>query len=108
MAIVYVAIQSEKELIDRDLTRDVWQEALDSVRTIKAENVGAVRQLDLPLASEARQKTGLSQKRFAELMGVSVRTLQDWEQGRRNPSGAAASLLQVARQRPDVLHEIFG
>ena len=103
-----MAIKSEKELIARVLKRDVWQEALDAVLSIKAGDIGAVRHVSVPLASEARQKAGLSQKRFAELMGVSVRTLQDWEQGRRNPSGAAASLLQVASQRPDVLHEIFG
>jgi putative transcriptional regulator len=103
-----MAIKSEKELIARDIKRDVWQETLDAVRSIKAGNIGAVRHVPLPLASEARQKAGLSQKRFAELMGVSLRTLQDWEQGRRNPSGAAASLLQVASQRPDVLHEVFG
>lgn len=103
-----MAIKSEKELVARDLKRDVWQEALDAVRSIKAGEVGAVRLVPVPLASEARQKAGLSQKRFAELMGVSVRTLQDWEQGRRKPSGAAVSLLQVARQRPDVLHDVFG
>lgn len=103
-----MATESEKDLIARDLKRDVWQETLDAVRSIKAGAIGAVRHIPLPLASEARQKAGLSQKRFAELMGVSVRTLQDWEQGRRKPSGAAASLLQVAKQRPDVLHEVFG
>lgn len=103
-----MATKSEKELIARDLKRDVWQETLDAVRSIKAGNVGAIRHVPLPLASEARHKVGLSQKRFAELMGVSVRTLQDWEQGRRNPSGAAAALLQVASQRPDVLHDVFG
>jgi len=70
-----VATQSEKELVARDLKRDVWQEALDAVRSIKAGTIGAVRHVPLPLASEARQKAGLSQKRFAELMGVSVRML---------------------------------
>lgn len=97
-----------RERIASDLERDVWQETLDAVRSIKAGKVGAVRQVSVPLASEARHKAGLSQKRFAELMGVSIRTLQDWEQGRRRPSGAAASLLQVASQRPDILHEVFG
>ncbi len=41
-------------------------------------------------------KTGLSQNAFAELLGVSVRTLQDWEQGRREPCGAAKTLLKIA------------
>lgn len=44
---------------------------------------------------------------FAALLGVSVRTLQEWEQGRRKPSGAAASLLVLAQKRPDVLREVF-
>jgi len=50
-----------------------------------------------------REKTGLSQSRFAELLGVSVRTLQDWEQGRRAPSGAARTLLLIADRNPQAL-----
>lgn len=99
---------SEKKLMERDSHRDVWQEALDSVRQIKAGKVGAIRTVELPPVVDARQRTGLSQSKFADLLGVSVRTLQDWEQGRRKPSKAAASLIQVARQRPDVLREVFG
>jgi putative transcriptional regulator len=99
---------NEKELVERDLNRDIWQETLDSVKDIKAGRVGAVRTVDLPPAVEARQKVGLSQARFADLLGVSVRTLQDWEQNRRQPSRAAASLIQIAKQRPDVLKEVFG
>jgi putative transcriptional regulator len=99
---------NEKELLERDLKRDVWQETLDSVRSIKAGNVGRVETMELPPVVEARQRVGLSQSRFAELLGVSVRTLQDWEQGRRKPSRAAMSLIQIAKQRPDVLREVFG
>ena len=58
--------------------------------------------------AEARHKAGLSQAQFAVLLGVSKRTLQDWEQGRREPSGAAKSLLKIAEKRPDVLREVFG
>ena len=54
----------------------------------------------------ARQKSGLSQTQFANLLGVSVRTLQEWEQGRRQPSGAAKTLLRVAMAHPDVLREL--
>ena len=100
--------RSEKELIERDLNRDVWQETLDAIKSIKAGKVGAVRTVELPPVVEARRKSGLPQSQFAELLGVSVRTLQDWEQGRRQPSRAAASLIQIARQRPDVLREVFG
>ncbi|ASC65041.1 helix-turn-helix domain-containing protein [Achromobacter denitrificans] len=56
--------------------------------------------------SEARNRVGLPQTDFAELLGVSVRTLQDWEQGRRTPSGAAKTLLQVAMLHPETLREL--
>lgn len=47
-----------------------------------------------------REKTGLSQERFAILMGVSVRTLQNWEQGHRKPKGPAVSLLRIVDKDP--------
>ncbi|AOU97065.1 transcriptional regulator [Acidihalobacter yilgarnensis] len=47
-----------------------------------------------------RERTGLSQGRFALLMGVSVRTLQNWEQGRRQPQGPAESLLRIVKNDP--------
>lgn len=53
----------------------------------------------------ARAGTGLSQSQFAELMGVSVRTLQDWEAGRRQPSGAAQTLLRIAATHPRIVRE---
>jgi len=99
---------NEKDLIGRDENRDVWQETLDAVRSIKSGKIGHIETVELLPVVEARQKTGLSQSRFAKLLGVSVRTLQDWEQGRRQPSRAAKSLIQIAKQRPDVLHEVFG
>ncbi len=101
-------VMNKKELIERDSNRDVWQETLDAVRSIKAGKVGHVETVQLLPVVEARQKAGLSQSRFAELLGISVRTLQDWEQGRRKPSRAAMSLIQIAKQRPDVLREVFG
>jgi len=55
--------------------------------------------------SATRQKLGLSQIRFARLLGISVRTLHHWEQRSRTPSGAARVLLRVAAQHPEAVLE---
>ncbi|WP_442953306.1 helix-turn-helix domain-containing protein [Paucibacter sp. XJ19-41] len=60
----------------------------------------------MPAAARARAQVGLSQRDFAPLLGVSARTLQDWEQGRREPNGAARTLLRVAVAHPEVLREL--
>lgn len=99
---------TEKEVLERDAKRDIGSELLQSVREMKAGKRGRVHQIEVSPVTEARHKVGLSQTQFAQLLGVSKRTLQDWEQGRREPSGAAKSLLKVAEKRPDVLREIFG
>lgn len=57
----------------------------------------------MPSVAQVRAGTGLSQARFAQLLGVSVRTLQAWEQGRRSPSGAARTLLLIAARDPKAL-----
>ena len=57
--------------------------------------------------TRARTRVGLSQQKFADVLGVSTRTLQEWEQGRRKPSGAARVLLMIAARRPEVLREVF-
>jgi len=61
---------------------------------------------DAPCVCSIRQRTGLSQTAFARLLGVSVRTLQEWEQGRRIPSGAARTLLTIAHKNPQALREM--
>ncbi len=61
---------------------------------------------DRALVAEARAKTGLSQEKFAKLLGISPRTLRDWEHGRRSPSGAARTLLRIAAKHPEVLREV--
>ena len=84
--------------------RDIGQEILDGLREIRRGEIGRV--VNVPDVAGTREKTGLSQARFAELLGVSVRTLQDWEQGRRAPSGAARTLLMIAAKNPKVLLEV--
>ncbi|MHB1515889.1 MAG: helix-turn-helix domain-containing protein [Acidiferrobacteraceae bacterium] len=100
--------KTEKELRKRDTKRDIGAELLASVRQMKAGKKGAVHKVDLPRVVQARLRSGLSQARFAEVLGVSVRTLQDWEQGRRNPSGAASTLLKIAASHPEVIREAAG
>ena len=96
---------TERELRVRDAKRDIGAELLEAVRAVKAGKVGKVNVVPVSIAAEARQRLGLSQAQFASLLGVSVRTYQDWEQGRREPSGAARTLLKVAAIRPDAVHE---
>ena len=87
---------------------ELGEKLLASVRQMKAGQ--AARKSDVPLspAIEARNRVGLSQAEFARLLGVSVRTLQDWEQGRREPTGAAKTLLRVAVSNPEVLLKLQG
>ena len=98
---------SERELLARDAKRDIGKELLQSVRDIKSGRTGRRFTVASFPIIRARENTGLSQGEFAKLLGVSVRTLQDWEQGRRKPTGAARSLLWIAVKRPRVLQETF-
>ncbi len=97
---------SGKELAKHEASRDVWKEVLDSVIEIK-QGKGKRRVVESnSTIAKARLETGLSQTQFAALLGVSKRTLEQWEQGRRQPSGAAKTLLQVAERYPEVLREL--
>jgi putative transcriptional regulator len=98
---------TERALRARDAKRNLGAELLASVRQMKAGKVGRVQRVTVSGIAEARARSGLSRQRFAELLGVSPRTLQEWEQGRRHPSGAARSLLTIAARRPEVLREVF-
>jgi putative transcriptional regulator len=84
--------------------RNIGQEILDGLRELRSGEYGRV--INVPDVAGIRAKTGLSQARFAVLLGVSVRTLQDWEQGRRAPSGAARTLLMVADRNPHALLDV--
>jgi len=84
--------------------RNIGHEILQGLREIKRGQHGHV--VNLPSVASIREKTGLSQEGFATLLGVSVRTLQDWEQGRRAPSGAARTLLLIAVRNPKALLDV--
>ena len=98
---------TEKQLRKRDAKRDLSAELLQSIREMKAGKGRVVAKIEVPPVVMARMKSGLSQTEFASLLGVSVRTLQDWEQGRRQPSGAARTLIAIAEQQPKVLKQVL-
>ena|SRR3989338_770475 len=72
---------------------------------MKAGRVPRTHHVPLTPAADARAHAGLSQSQFAALLGVSVRTLQGWEQGRKQQSGAARTLIDIARRNPEVLRQ---
>ena len=95
---------SSEKLRAYEAGRDLAAELLESVQQMKAGKTKVV----LSPATEARERTGLSQSQFATLLGVSVRTLQGWEQGRKQPSGAARTLLAIAHTNPKALLAVAG
>ena len=86
------------------IKRNIGQEILNGLAELKRGDHG--RMTTLPAISEIRERTGLSQSQFSALLGVSVRTLQEWEQGRRAPSGAARTLLMIAATNPRALVDV--
>jgi putative transcriptional regulator len=97
---------TQKQLQARDSRRNLGKELLHAVRDMKASRSMVRHKFKVPAVVEARLRTGLSQAQFAGLLGVSTRTLQDWEQGRRNPSGAAKTLILIAGRMPEALRAL--
>lgn len=85
------------------MKRDIGQEILEGIAAIKSGK-GTRKTMQMPPdVKSIREKIGLSQSAFAGLLGVSIRTLQEWEQGRRQPKGPAQALLRVADRHPKAL-----
>lgn len=97
---------TEGQLAKWEKTRDLGQEILQGIQDLKAGRIGRRFTAATYPIVRAREKSGLSQAKFAELLGVSVRTVQDWEQGRREPNAAAKTLLKVAELHPAILKKI--
>lgn len=91
-------MDKEMEKFQKDL--------LKSVRQMKAGKAARTTKAAFSPIAEARSRLGMSQSELASLMGVSTRTLQDWEQGRRKPTGAAQMLLRVAIAHPEALRDL--
>ena len=97
---------TEKQLAKWEKSRNIGQEILQGIRDIKAGRVGRRYSAGSYPIVRARERSGLSQAKFAALLGVSVRTLQDWEQGRREPNAAAKTLIKVAELHPEILRKL--
>lgn len=97
---------TDKQLARWEKTRKIGEEILEGILEIKAGRGSRRFTAESFPIVRVREKSGLSQARFAALLGVSVRTLQDWEQGRREPSAAAKTLIKIAELHPRVLKKI--
>lgn len=96
----------KKSLRVRDSGRDIGAELLQAIREVKSGKIGARHEVTINDVVKARLGTGLSQSEFAAALRISPRTLQQWEQGRRLPSGAAETLLRIVARHPEVLRDI--
>ena len=103
-----MAKMTEKQLAKWEKNRNIGQEIAQGIRDLKAGRTGRRFTVDSYAIVRAREKSELTQAEFARLLGVSVRTLQDWEQGRREPNAAAQTLIRVAEKHPKVLRELVG
>lgn len=89
---------------------ELFNELLESVKQVGAILRGEMKpsrvfEFDQPDVTLIRKKYGLSQEKFAALLGISASTLRNWEQGRRKPEGAARVLLRVAATHPEAILE---
>ncbi|MFA7494686.1 MAG: type II toxin-antitoxin system MqsA family antitoxin [Acidithiobacillus sp.] len=98
--------KAKQKPVGRQPKIDIGAELLASAREMKSGIRARVHCPEISAVAHARLAPGLSQAAFAALLGVSVRTFQDWEQGRREPSGAAKTLFRVAERHPEVLQEL--
>ena len=97
----------ENALLARDAKRNIGEELLQAIRDVKAGRHGAKYKVKANEIVAARVKSGLSQTEFAAALKISPRTLQQWEQGRRQPSGAAETLLKIVARHPEILREVI-
>jgi putative transcriptional regulator len=92
--------------MDKELFEDLVGSIKDAGAYLRGEKEAKVHFIDEPNPKEVRERLGLTQEAFARLLCISAKTLQNWEQGRREPTGAAMRLLQVADKHPEVLLEL--
>ena len=84
---------------------ELGNKLLSSIKEMKAGKAARATKFVANEVASARLTTGLSQAEFAQVLQISARTLQEWEQGRRSPSGAAKALIQIAFRHPEIIKE---
>lgn len=90
--------------MDEQLFKELEQSVKEATALLRGDGeAGRVTFLDEPDPRVIRENLDLSQEDFAALLGISVRTLQNWEQGRRDPTGPAMQLLRIAEKDPEAL-----
>jgi putative transcriptional regulator len=101
-----MATTNENERATDEERAQFHADLLQGVREMKQGIAARVTHVHVTEASQARAAVGMSQSQFAALLGVSLRTYQQWEQGRRTPTGAAQTLLRVAVKHPEALLDV--
>jgi putative transcriptional regulator len=102
---------AEMQAIDA-MKKALFEELLESVKQARAIERGELKPARVVRINpkteivRVRGKLGLSQSKFAAILGISADTLQNWEQGRRSPTGPAKVLLKIAAKHPEVLLEV--
>jgi len=99
-------VLNAKELKKFEEGRDIDAEIRQGMEEILSGVAAVEHIIPIPDVVTARQNTGMSQSTFAELLGISKRTLQEWEQARKTPSKAAQSLIKIAIKHPEILREL--
>ncbi len=96
--------QMVQAVIDDDPQAESIRESLTT--SLKEVSNAKIARITYPTIVNTRQKTGLSQRQFAEKLGISVNTLKSWEQGQRKPSGAGLALMRLLDKRPELVAEL--
>lgn len=102
-----MARMTDEEVDAWEETRDIGQEILEGVRELQAGRRGRTFTAQSYPLLRVREKSGLTRAEFAALLGVSRRTVERWEQGRRKPGMAAMMLIRVAERHPEVLRQMM-
>jgi putative transcriptional regulator len=97
---------SDAEIEAWENGRNLLEEISQGISDFNAGKPNNVRIVEVTEAIHARRMSGLSQSEFAQLIDVSPRTYQEWEQGRRSPTGAARVLLRLISRKPELIKEI--